>query len=319
MSKHHADIDTAKRVLEQEIEGLKALEDWLGDAFIQAVGVLFAAKGRVIVSGMGKSGHVARKIAATMASTGTPALFVHPAEASHGDLGMITRDDVVILLSNSGETVELKDIISYCGRFSIPLIGMVRRKTSVLVTASTVALVLPEVPEACSVKAPTTSTTMMLALGDALAVALLERRGFNGEDFNVFHPGGKLGSAFIKVRNLMHGGETMPLVASGTPMSQALDVMTKKGLGCVGIVDTNNELVGIITDGDLRRHIYMDMTKASVEDVMTRNPRVTAPDDLASKALSIMEGKSITNLFVLEDKKPVGVLHIHDILRAGVI
>jgi len=319
VDKDNQDIKVAIAVLEREIEGLQAIEEWLGEEYVKAVDILSNVKGRVIVSGMGKSGHIARKIAATMASIGTPAIFVHPGEASHGDLGMVTEDDVVMLLSNSGETVELKDIIVYCQRFDIPLIGVVRRKTSVLVDASTVALVLPEVPEACSVNAPTTSTTMMLAMGDILSVALLERRGFSSDEFNVFHPGGKLGSAFIKVENLMHMGDSIPLVRDGALMSDALDVMTEKGLGCVGVNDVDGNLMGIITDGDLRRHISMDLSNAKVDEVMTKNPLVARKSDLASKALSQMEGKSITNLFVVENEKPVGVLHIHDILKAGVI
>jgi arabinose-5-phosphate isomerase len=246
-------------------------------------------------------------------------MFVHPGEASHGDLGMITKDDVVILLSNSGETAELKDIIGYCERFKIPLIGIVRRSTSVLVSASNVALILPQVPEACNVNAPTTSTTMMLALGDALAVALLERRGFSSEDFNVFHPGGKLGSAFIKVKDLMHKDEEVPLVHSGLLMSDALLVMTEKRFGCVGIINKSGDLLGIITDGDLRRHMAHDLISKKVDDVMTVKPTVIEENDLATKALNIMESRSITNLFVVGNKKPVGILHIHDILRAGVV
>lgn len=313
------DIKVAKEVLHKEIEGLQAIENWLGDKFVQAVDILYNVKGRVILSGMGKSGHIARKIAATMASTGTPAMFVHPSEASHGDLGMITKDDAVVLLSNSGETAELKDIIIYCQRFNIPLIGVVRKSTSVLVSASNMALILPEVPEACSVNAPTTSTIMMLAMGDILAVALLERRGFSKDDFSIFHPGGKLGSAFIKVENLMHSGDLVPLVLEGTVMREALDVMTNKRLGCVGVINNQEELLGIITDGDLRRHISIDLINAKVESVMTKNPLVAKKDDIASKVLSIMEKKAITNLFVVAEKKPVGVIHIHDILKAGVI
>ncbi len=312
------DIAAAKKVFAIEIEGLEALSGWVGDEFVKAVDIISKTKGRVVISGMGKSGHVARKIAATMASTGTPAMFIHPGEASHGDLGMITKDDTVILLSNSGETAELKDIVSFCGRFHIPLIGMVRRKESVLVSASDVALVLPDVPEACHVNAPTTSTTMMLALGDALAVALIERHGFTKDDFNVFHPGGKLGAAFLKVKDLMHKGKSLPLIGQGALMSEALIIMTQKSLGCVGVVDKNGDLLGIITDGDLRRHMSPDLMRQSVADIMTKNPRVAESIDLASKALSIMEEKSITNLFVMDGKKPVGVIHIHDILRAGV-
>lgn len=312
-------IESAKNVLDTEIEGLKAIENWLDDKFVDAVELLYNIKGRVILSGMGKSGHIAHKIAATLSSTGTPSFFVHPGEASHGDLGMITKEDAVILLSNSGETAELKDIINYCKRFAIPIIGMVRRETSVLVTASDIALILPNVPEACKVKAPTTSTTMMLALGDAIAVALMDKKGFNNEDFNIYHPGGKLGAAFIKVGDLMHTDEQVPLIKSGTAMSEALIEMTEKRFGCVGIVDNKGNLLGIITDGDLRRHMSSDLIKRKADDVMTKNPLTVSSENLATKALNIMEGKSITNLFVMDGKKPVGIIHIHDILRAGVV
>lgn len=311
-------IKSAMRVFEAEIEGLKALENWLGQDFLDAIEIISQAKGRVILSGMGKSGHICRKIAATLASTGTPAFFVHPGEASHGDLGMFTKDDVVILLSNSGETSELKDIINYCKRFDIALIGMVRRKSSILVSASDVALVLPEVPEACSVKAPTTSTTMMLALGDAIAVALLDKKGFKDKDFNVFHPGGKLGSAFIKVGDLMHKDDAIPLVEEGEKMSSALIEMTKKSFGCVGVISKEGLLQGIVTDGDLRRHMSSDFVEKPVENIMTKAPMTACEGDLASKALSMMQSKSITNLFVLDDKKPVGIVHVHDILRSAV-
>lgn len=315
-----ASIVAACRVLDQEIEGLQALKSSLGKEFLQAVGLLSAAKGRVVLSGMGKSGHVARKIAATLASTGTPALFVHPGEASHGDLGMITRDDVVMLLSNSGETAELQDIIDFTRRFSIPLIGMVRRKTSVLVDSADVALVLPATPEASPIGAPTTSTTMMLALGDALAVALLEKRGFNKDDFHVFHPGGKLGAALLKIKDLMHTGASLPLVRPDIAMSEVLIEITQKSMGCAAVVDGKGILLGIITDGDLRRHMSPSLTSQRAEEVMTKSPKVVAPDMLASQALNIMNEKKITNLFVVgEGNKVVGILHIHDCLRAGVV
>lgn len=312
------DITAAIRVLDQEIKGLQALKEALGEPFIKAVELLFNTHGRVILSGMGKSGHIARKIAATMASTGTPALFVHPGEASHGDLGMITKEDTVILLSNSGETAELGAIIDYTRRFEIKLIGMVRRKTSVLVDSSDVALVLPAIPEASPVDAPTTSTTMMLALGDAIAVALLERRGFGSDDFHVFHPGGKLGSALLKVKDLMHTGNTIPTVSPTLPMSDVLLEMTSKGLGCAVVVDADKHLLGIITDGDLRRHMSPDLVRLAAQEVMTVNPVTTKSGALASQALSTMNGRKITNLFVVEEGKVVGILHIHDCLRAGV-
>ena len=254
-----------RAVLQTEIEGLNALLASLDENFSRAVEIVVGIPGRVIVSGMGKSGHVGRKIAATLASTGTPAYFVHPGEASHGDLGMIARGDAVLLLSNSGETAELSDIVHYCARFSIPLIGVARRKTSMLVEAASVALVLPETPEASPTGAPTTSTTMMLALGDALAVALLERRGFTREDFAVFHPGGKLGKAFIRVENLMHAGGELPLVREGDSMQTALLAMTAGRFGCAGVVDAGGKLTGIVTDGDLRRHMRPDLVVCDVE------------------------------------------------------
>lgn len=326
LHKHNSSSDnsviaSAIAVLDQEICGLEALKASLGDAFVQAVALLFSTKGRVICSGMGKSGHVARKIAATLASTGTPALFVHPGEASHGDLGMITKDDVVMLLSNSGETAELQDIINFTRRFSIPLIGMVRRKTSVLVEAADIALILPEIPEASPVGAPTTSTTMMLALGDALAVALLDKRGFGKEDFHIYHPGGKLGAALLKVKDLMHTGERIPAVLPQTTMAQVLIEITAKSMGCSAVVDNQGVLLGIITDGDLRRHMSPNLTEQSAEMVMTKNPRAIAtPQMLATQALSIMNEKKITNLFALDEtNRVVGILHIHDCLRAGVV
>lgn len=314
-----ADIEIAKRVLKREIEGLEALVDWLGDDFVKAVDLIMATKGRVVFSGMGKSGHIGNKISATLASTGQPAYFVHPGEASHGDLGMIGIDDVVVLLSNSGETAELGDIINYCKRFSIPLIGIVRRKTSVLVDAANIALVLPEVPEACSVKAPTTSTTMMLALGDALAVALIERKGFGVEEFNTFHPGGKLGSMFLKVEGVMHGKQECPIVEADKKMSDVLIEMTAKHFGCTSVIDEEGKLIGIITDGDLRRHMSEEIVNTVAKDVMTQKPVTVKKHILASEALALMEDRSITALFITDEEgKPEGILHIHDLLRAGV-
>jgi len=311
------DIAQGQAVLAQEIKGLQALSDALGEAFALAVSTLAEIKGRVIVTGMGKSGHVARKIAATMASTGTPAYFVHPGEASHGDLGMITKDDAVLALSNSGETAELSDIIGYCKRFSIPLVGVARRSGSMLVEAADVALVLPEVPEACATGAPTTSTTMMMALGDAMSVALVERRGFSKQDFSVFHPGGKLGKAFIRVSDLMHGGAELPLVKATDIMRDVLLTMTSKRFGCAGVLD-GGKLVGIITDGDLRRHMQADLLEKTASAIMKNSPLSIRPQALAAEALAIMNDKSITSLFVVEAEKPVGILHIHDCLRAGI-
>jgi arabinose-5-phosphate isomerase len=315
-----ADIVAARRVLEVEAQAIGALGDSLGDAFVAACNALAGASGRVVVSGMGKSGHVGRKIAATLASTGTPAFFVHPAEASHGDLGMITAGDAVIALSNSGETPELSDIIAFTRRFGIALVGITSREGSSLATASDVALVLPPIPEACPMGlAPTTSTTMMLALGDALAVALLERKGFSAADFRVFHPGGQLGRRLLKVADLMHGGDAMPLVGLETPMAEAIVVITSKSLGCAGVVDAEGRLAGIVTDGDLRRHMSAGLLQASAGSVMNRAPKTIAPNLLAAEALRIMNEKSITSLFVVDDGRPLGVLHVHDLLRAGVV
>jgi arabinose-5-phosphate isomerase len=314
-----SDIAHGRAVLEQEIKGIQALAETLGDDFARAVACFSGIKGRVIISGMGKSGHVARKIAATMASTGTPAHFVHPAEASHGDLGMITENDAVLALSNSGETAELGDLIAYCKRFSIPLVAMVRRKGSMLVDAADVAMVLPEIPEASPTNAPTTSTTMMMALGDALAVALVERKGFTANDFSVFHPGGKLGKAFIRVADLMHAQGQLPLVAHNAPMRDVLLVITAMSFGCAGVVDDAGKLQGIITDGDLRRHMQPDLLNKPAGEVMTATPLTIRPQALAAEALGIMNTHSITTLFVVEAGVPVGIIHIHDCLRAGIV
>jgi arabinose-5-phosphate isomerase len=318
MSDTNKDIENGKAVLTQEIAGLNALIETLGGEFADAVCCLSVIKGRVIVTGMGKSGHVARKIAATMASTGTPAYFVHPAEASHGDLGMITADDAVLALSNSGETAELSAIINYCKRFSIPLIGVVRRKNSMLVDAADIAMVLPEIPEACATGAPTTSTTMMMALGDAISVALVKRRGFGKADFSVFHPGGKLGKAFILASDLMHDNSELPLVHADDKMREVLLIMTSKRFGCAGVVDENKTLIGIITDGDLRRHMSADLLEKPASEVMKTTPLTIRPTALAAEALAIMNERAITSLFVTEAQKPVGIVHIHDCLRAGV-
>ncbi len=312
-------ITSAINTIKTEIEGLNSLLDFFGENYVAAVDLILNCKGRVVVSGMGKSGHIANKIAATFASTGTPAFFIHPAEASHGDLGMITRDDVVILLSNSGETKELKDIIYFCKRFEIPTIGIIRRAESELTKTSTVPLVLPAIPEANRVNAPTTSTTMMIALGDALAVSLIEARGFNSENFGTFHPGGKLGSNFLKVKDLMRRNKDIPLVSSEKKMSEVLLEMTSKHLGCTGVVDASGALLGIITDGDLRRHVDQNFLSHTADEIMTKNPVTTAPDILAAEAIAIMNKKSITSLFVLDGQKIAGILHLHDCLRSGVV
>jgi arabinose-5-phosphate isomerase len=273
----------------------------------------------VIVTGMGKSGHVGRKIAATLASTGTPAYFVHPGEASHGDLGVITKDDAIIALSWSGETAELRDLTDYAKRFGVALIAVTASADSTLAKAADIALVLPAAKEACPLGlAPTTSTLMQLALGDALAVALFESRGFTALQFKEFHPGGKLGASLTFVRDVMHQGDAVPLVPLGTRMSDALVVMTGKGFGCVGVTDTGSALVGIITDGDLRRHMRDDLLKSPVDAVMTRNPKSIRSDQLAAEALEILNARKVTALFVVDKTKPVGLVHVHDLLRIGV-
>ncbi|MCJ8138370.1 KpsF/GutQ family sugar-phosphate isomerase [Falsirhodobacter halotolerans] len=308
-------LATARRVIGIEAQALVALEGALDDGFARAVDLILGAKGRVIVSGMGKSGHVGRKIAATFASTGTPAHFVHPAEASHGDLGMITDQDVVLVLSNSGETPELADLVAHTRRFSIPMIGVASRPQSTLLRQADVALVLPQVPEACGTGVvPTTSTTMTLALGDALALALMEHRRFTPEQFRIFHPGGKLGARLSRVADLMH--TDLPLVAADLPMSEALLVMSGKGYGTLGVLD-GDRLAGIVTDGDLRRHMQGLLTHTAAE-VMTPDPRTIGPDALAEKAVAVMQDRKITALFVVENDRPVGLIHIHDCLRAGV-
>jgi len=316
-------IACALRTLEAEAGGLTALgaaiADGLGRSLIAAIALIKAARGRVIVSGMGKSGHIGHKIAATLSSTGTPAFFVHPAEASHGDLGMITSDDVIIAMSWSGETAELKNLIDYSRRFRIGLIAITSEAASTLGQAADIALVLPAAREACPHNlAPTTSSLMQLALGDALAIALLESRGFTALDFRDLHPGGRLGAALTFVRDLMHTGPEMPLKPIGTLMSDAIVEISAKGFGCVGITDTAGRLVGIITDGDLRRHMRPDLLDAGVEDVMTKRPNTVRPDQLASEALEILNSLKRTVLFVVEGERAVGLLHMHDLLRAGV-
>lgn len=311
-------LATGQRVIRREAGALQTLSEALDENFASAVTLLMAAKGRVIVSGMGKSGHIARKIAATFASTGTPAHFVHPAEASHGDLGMVAEGDVLIVLSNSGETPELADILAHAKRFGIPLIGVAGREGSTLMRQATVGILLPQVPEACETGiVPTTSTTMTLALGDALAIALMEHRAFTPEHFRVFHPGGKLGARLLKVRDLMH--RDPPLVPETLAMGEALLEISRRGFGVVGVVDANDDLAGIITDGDLRRHLDGLLLNRAGE-VMTPNPRTISPDALAGEALALMNDRKITCLLVTEpdSRKAVGILHVHDCLRAGV-
>ncbi|APX13177.1 KpsF/GutQ family sugar-phosphate isomerase [Tateyamaria omphalii] len=318
-------LDTARRVIRTEAEALGVLADGLDDRFRTAIDVLLNASGRVIVTGIGKSGHIARKIAATLASTGTPAQFVHPAEASHGDLGMVTRADVVLAISNSGEAPELANMISFSRRFDIPLIGITKAPKSALGVACDVVLQLPDLGEACGTGVvPTTSTTLTLAMGDALAVALMEHREFTAEHFREFHPGGKLGAQLARVSDLMHIGAAMPLVTEDTTMADALLEISEKGFGVVGITNEADRLVGIITDGDLRRHMSNGLLDLKAKEVMTISPRTIGPDVLAQEAVSIMNGRagerSVTCLFVAEDNNgstPKGLIHIHDCLRVG--
>ncbi len=314
-------IASALRTLEAEGSGVDALaaaiRDRLGTAFITAIDLIRAAQGRVIVTGMGKSGHVARKIASTFASTGTPALFVHPAEASHGDLGMITKEDVILALSWSGETAELKNLTDYSQRYKIGLVAMTANRDLTLAKTADVVLALPQAREACPHNlAPTTSTLMQLALGDALAIALLESRGFTAAQFGLLHPGGTLGAMLKLVRDVMHTDEAMPLTPLGTPMADAIKEMTSKGFGCVGITDARGALVGVITDGDLRRH-WHDPRDARVDEVMTRTPKTVRPDQLISESLEIINSLKVTALFAVEAGKPVGIIHVHDLLHAG--
>ena len=313
-------LNTGRRVIAREAEALVLLGEALDGSFTKAVSLIMAAKGRVIVSGMGKSGHIARKIAATFASTGTPAQFVHPAEASHGDLGMVTQGDVALVLSNSGETSELADIVAHTRRFGIPLIGVAGIAESTLLRQADVAILLPQAPEACETGiVPTTSTTMTLALGDALAIALMEHRAFTPEHFRLFHPGGKLGARLLRVRDLMH--TDLPLIGADRPMSEALLIISRSGFGVVGVTDPEGSLAGIITDGDLRRHMDR-LLSLTTGMVMTHAPRTVAPEALAQTAVALMNDHKITCLFVAApgpQTRATGIVHIHDCLRAGVL
>ena len=316
------DVAAARRVLDMANEAIVALAETLNGDFTRAVDAILSVKGRVIVSGMGKSGHIARKIAATLASTGTPAQFVHPAEASHGDLGAVTRQDALLMLSNSGDTPELESLITFAKRFSIPLIGVASRTDSALLQAADIPLLLPKSREACPMGlAPTTSTTLMLVLGDALAVALMERRGFTADQYRTLHPGGSLGKALIRVSDIMHKGDEVPLVTEDTLMTEVMIVMTRHRFGCVGVVDKNGSLVGIFTNGDLSRHMDTSLLNRTVGEVMTRAPKIVAPWQLAAEAVAVMNEKKITVLFVVEAddtlNRPTGILSMHDCLQAG--
>lgn len=314
------DLSSARRVLAAEAYALEQLGAALGPAFVAALDLLDVARGRVVVTGMGKSGHIGNKIAATLSSTGTPALYVHPAEASHGDLGMVTASDAVIALSNSGETAELSDIVAYAARFSIPLIAVTGRANSTLAKESAVALIYPDAEEACPMGlAPTTSTTMMLALGDAIAVALLERKGFSPKDFQALHPGGHLGRRLLRVSDLMHKGDAVPLVGLAVSLADTIVIMTGKSLGCAGVVDDKGRLVGVFTDGDLRRAIGIQPLDTPAASLMTTAPKTLGPNTLASEAVRLMNQFKITNLFIIENDRPIGIIHIHDCLRAGIV
>lgn len=319
-SQLHNDTASAIRTIDSEIETINKLKETLSDGSLtQALDLMNKSKGRIIITGMGKSGHIGKKIAASLASTGTPSFFVHPAEASHGDLGMITEADVVIAISNSGESRELLDILNYCKRFGIALIAITKNPESSLGKAGDIVLRLPNNGEACPLGlAPTSSTTATLVLGDILTVGMIERNGFSKSDFNDRHPGGKLGSILQRVSDLMHTGEEMPLLEESTNMQSALLEMTSKRLGCVGFVNRNGELTGILTDGDLRRCLSPKILDEQACNLMTKNPKTINKDALASEALRIMHDKKITNLFVLENQKPIGVIHIHDLLNNGV-
>ena len=317
-------IASAARTIQLEAQGLRALEAALNldlvDNFAAAVSIIRSCRGRVIVTGMGKSGHIGMKVAGTLSSTGTPASFVHPSEASHGDLGMITRDDVILAFSWSGETVELGNLVSYSRRFAVPLIAITSNAESTLAKAAEVVLAIPQSKEACPHGlAPTTSTMMQLALGDCLAIALLESKGFTARDFKVLHPGGQLGARLKFVGDLMHKGDRLPLTPGDMPMAEAIVVMTEKAFGCLGVVDENGRLAGIITDGDLRRHMGDGLLSRRTGEIMTGAPKKVSPELLASAALEVINSSSITALFVVEDGRPVGIIHIHDLLRAGVV
>jgi arabinose-5-phosphate isomerase len=313
-------VTEARRVLRVEAEALVKLAEDLPADFEAAVAMILACRGRVVVCGIGKSGHIGRKISATLASTGTPSHFVHASEASHGDMGVIAADDVCLLISNSGETAEMRDVVLYTRRFSIPMIAISSNPDSSLMAAADLCLTLPRMPEACAIgKAPTTSTTMTLALGDALAVALMRLRGFASEDFHVFHPGGKLGAQMSTVAELMHTGDQLPLVAADTPMSEALLEMTSKGFGMAGVTDATGRLAGVISDGDLRRNMDNLMARSAIE-IANRDPVTVAPDCLAAQALALLNARKIGALIAVDaDRRPIGVLHVHDCLRAGVV
>ena len=312
-------IDLAKSIIAYEIDGLNALRDSIDETFLRVLGAIECIKGKVILSGMGKSGYVAKKIAATLSSTGTPSVFLHPAEASHGDLGIISKHDIAMLFSNSGDTQELNSIINYCKRFKIKIIGITRRQNSLLYEISNIKVLIPNTPEVTNIGVPTTSTTMMMAWGDALAVSLLNKRGFSEGDFKLLHPGGNIGAKLIKVCDIMHVGDHMPLVLAEAPFHEMILEITKKRLGCTGVINNKEVLIGIVTDGDLRRHINLDLKQSTVADFMTLNPLVIDQHVLAVQAFTLMSNKDITQLFITDkQKKPIGVIHLHDLIKIGI-
>jgi len=308
-------IQDAISVIDNEINGLEQLKKIFNDDFVKAVELILSCKGKVIVSGIGKSGHIAKKISATFASTGTPSFFIHPCEASHGDLGMIEKNDLVILLSNSGQTKEIRDQLYYCKKFNIPIIGITKKSNSELAKLSSVSLIIPDIQEANDINAPTTSTTMMLALGDALAVGLLKIRNFTNENFGLFHPGGKLGSALLKVKSIMRTKNSLAIVKAHQKMSEVLLEITSKSLGCTAVVDDQDFLIGVITDGDLRRNFNDNFLQMTALQVMNKNPQIIDQEQLVNDAIEIINKKSITSLFVCEKNKLIGIIHIHDCLR----
>ncbi len=317
MSKH---LDVGRDVLALEISGLEALKASLDGDFDKTVDLLKGARGKIIATGMGKSGHVARKIAATLASTGAPAIFVHPAEASHGDLGMISRDDAILALSKSGETPEMSDLLAYARRFSVPVAAITCGATSTLAISANARIILPDAKEACGeTRAPTTSTTMMMAAGDALAVALLRDKGFTASDFHGFHPRGNLGAALRRVRDMMHGPERLPVCIETAPLADAVRALSQGGFGCVGLVNRDGALVGILTDGDLRRAFGRADPSSPANAIMTKAPKTVGPDTLAGDALALLSRGKITALFVTQDGMPIGLLHVHDCLSTGVL
>ncbi len=312
------DILNAINTIDCEIEAIEELKNTLDDSLTKALDLIEQAKGRIILTGMGKSGHIAKKIAASLASTGTPSFFMHPAEASHGDLGMVTEEDVIIAISNSGESRELIDVLNYSKRFGIKLIAITKNPESSLGKAGDIVLKLPQAKEACPLGlAPTSSTTATLVLGDVITVGMIERKGFSKAQFNQRHPGGKLGSILQRVKDLMHTGDEMPILEEHSTLKELILEMTSKRLGCVGLINKNGELTGIFTDGDLRRCIEKNAQSALAIDIMTKNPTTATKDMFTSEAVKIMNDKKITNMFVVENKKPIGAIHIHDLLKNG--